>query len=1017
MGQIGVSLFDGLLDELRKEVTMVTSDEIERKLYSHDVGTPPKLFRRFLGTADIVVKPQSVEELKKVLEAARKRNIPVIPRGKATSGYGGVIPVKGGIVLDLTALNRIIEIDELEMIAVVEPGVVWKRLDEELRKKGLTLRLYPTSYPSSTVAGWLAQEGAGIGSFAYGWFSENVEYAKVLLPDGEVRELRGEELKLVSGACGTTGIIVEVGVKVRKLQEEKIEAFAFNDAESLQIFIEGLEESRVNVWSVSFINPDGAHLKSRVPPKTHHGHPIEEIPALPEKFIAIVAHFDSSEKITEIAEESGGQKLDDGIAEHEWEERFNPMRIKRLGPSIIPMEAVIPASKLAEFIDEFGKAAGKHRYLLEGFAVKGGEIVLLGFVPHDERRWDYSMAWSLALRFNEIAEKLGGRPYSTGLYLAHKAEKVLGRERVEALRKFKAEVDAESILNPGKVIDSSTAARLIGIAENFSFASSLAGSVDYREKIPDEGRELPGMVEWFTYACAQCGYCVEDCTEYDAKKWESTSPRGKFYFLKMVIEGEAEFDQDMVNKFLLCTTCEKCNVSCQLAIPVLENWELMRDYLIGKRNFMTFPPFEIMAASLENNLNIWAGYRRNRADWLYGDQDLYERVKDNLSQNSEVAYFAGCTASFVEQDIAKAAVTLLSEAGIEFQYLGTDEACCGIPMLVAGKWDIFEKVMRHNIEEMKRQGVKKVITSCPACWLVWSHYYKEFARKLGIEYDIEAKHYTEVLAEKIRSGECAIPEFSESDITVTFHDSCHLGRAGGIYEPPRELIRAAGVKFVEMAHNRENALCCGSVLTRVGEPRPTSNYLGGKRIKEAIDAGADVILAVCPCCQFQLRVASKENGYNVPVKDLAAFISGLCGVEFQDPTDYCLSMWTTFDAMIALMQPKNMAELMKALMPQMIEAMPGSMKAMMKFARKARMLKAMKPLMPKMMPMLMPKIMPKVMPDMLKEVEKRVPMPEHMKEQMPDLMPKVMENLMPKMLPEVAPLVVDDMVEYIESSL
>lgn len=99
------------------------------------------------------------------------------------------------------------------------------------------------------------------------------------------------------------------------------------------------------------------------------------------------------------------------------------------------------------------------------------------------------------MKFNKIAEKLGGRPYSTGLYLAHKAEKVLGRERVEALKRFREEVDAKGIFNPGKVIDASTAARLISIAEGFSFTSSLAGSVEYAEKMDGrEGREFSGMV-------------------------------------------------------------------------------------------------------------------------------------------------------------------------------------------------------------------------------------------------------------------------------------------------------------------------------------------------------------------------------------------------------------------------------------------------------------------------------------------------------------------------------------------
>ncbi len=108
-----------------------------------------------------------------------------------------------------------------------------------------------------------------------------------------------------------------------------------------------------------------------------------------------------------------------------------------------------------------------------------------------------------------------------------------------------------------------------------------------------------------------------------------------------------------------------------------------------------------------------------------------------------------------------------------------------------------------------------MITSCPACDMMWRKVYPEWAKKLGIEYGITAKHYSEVLAEKIEAGEFTFPgEDGRQEQKVTWHDSCHIGRACGVYEPPRELIKAIpGVEFVEMEHNREKALCCGSVLT------------------------------------------------------------------------------------------------------------------------------------------------------------------------------------------------------------
>jgi Fe-S oxidoreductase len=98
---------------------------------------------------------------------------------------------------------------------------------------------------------------------------------------------------------------------------------------------------------------------------------------------------------------------------------------------------------------------------------------------------------------------------------------------------------------------------------------------------------------------------------------------------------------------------------------------------------------------------------------------------------------------------------------------------------------------------------------------------------------------------------------------VTWHDSCHIGRAGGVYEPPRDVIKAIpGVELVEMEHNREDGLCCGSVLTLQDSP-PGAAKIGNVKLEEARATGADTILALCPCCEFQMRVTKNTKGNNI----------------------------------------------------------------------------------------------------------------------------------------------------------
>jgi FAD/FMN-containing dehydrogenase len=103
--------------------------------------------------ADGVVQPRNENEIVDLVRWAAQNRIPLVPRGKATSGYGGVLPVKGGITVDSWRLRKIVSVDQEALTVAVEPGVVWEDLEKTLAKQGLALRLYPSSAPSSTVAG------------------------------------------------------------------------------------------------------------------------------------------------------------------------------------------------------------------------------------------------------------------------------------------------------------------------------------------------------------------------------------------------------------------------------------------------------------------------------------------------------------------------------------------------------------------------------------------------------------------------------------------------------------------------------------------------------------------------------------------------------------------------------------------------------------------------------------------------------------------------------------------------
>jgi Fe-S oxidoreductase len=530
-------------------------------------------------------------------------------------------------------------------------------------------------------------------------------------------------------------------------------------------------------------------------------------------------------------------------------------------------------------------------------------------------------------------------------------------------------------------------------------------------ELPDEPvRGIPNDVAWYAYSCSGCGYCIDTCDQFYGRGWESQSPRGKWWWLREFMEGREEWSQFMVDTMLVCTTCEICDLRCSAALPIEPSWLKLRGRLIDEEKKMTFPPFEMMAAALKDQGNIWAGYRKNRADWF--PEDLKERHGPGVQ--SKNVYFAGCTASYVEADIAQASVRLLDVAGVDFSYIGEKENCCATPMLVAGKWELFVDVMKKNIAMMKEAGADTVISSCPACDMMWRSVYPEWAKKLGIEYDITARHYSEIVTEKIAAGEFSFPENGKQTEKVTWHDSCHIGRVSGVYDPPRDLIKAIpGAEFVEMAHNRENGHCCASVLTLLKDPDVAAD-IGKVRLDEAVDIQAKKVLSLCPCCEFQLRIAADEKKLPLEVVDLSRYACEALGYDFPDPNPEVHAQWAVFEGMIRLMTPQGFADLMGSMWKELVDSMPMGMGTMMRIMGKVPgPLMLMKPLFPILFPILLPKMMPKVMSTMLDRVATLIPMPDYMAEQMPEMMPQVMDNLMPHMIDDLVPLMTDPLIAYL----
>ncbi len=421
-----------------------TRDRIEVDLYSHDMGEFPGFLEEIIRPhADAVVRARDASEVASILKQARRRGIPITPRAAATSGYGGAIPMNGGIVLDLTLLNKIREIDGDGGTTLVEAGVIWNDLERKLRERGLALRTYPSSAPSSTVGGWVAEGGSGIGAFAYGQFAASLEGLEIVTPEGELLWVEDEDLGLYYAAEGITGIVTAARIKTRKAGEETPLLFSFTDHHRLDLFLQGIKDQPL--YHLQAFNPRLIEDKNRV---------AEGEEDLPVSFLVLAVLDNPSaeveQKLLEAAVAEGGMRLPDGQARHEWDERFYPMRIRRLGPSLIPAEALVPLSGLAGTLAEAGRKLPDLG--VEAVITSDGQAVLLGFIPADARTLSFSLEFAKSLHFIKIALKHGGGPYGTGLYFATRYAQRWGEEKTRRLQAYKTEHDPDNLLNPGKLL-------------------------------------------------------------------------------------------------------------------------------------------------------------------------------------------------------------------------------------------------------------------------------------------------------------------------------------------------------------------------------------------------------------------------------------------------------------------------------------------------------------------------------------------------------------------------------------
>ena len=244
-------------------------------------------------------------------------------------------------------------------------------------------------------------------------------------------------------------------------------------------------------------------------------------------------------------------------------------------------------------------------------------------------------------------------------------------------------------------------------------------------------------------------------------------------------------------------------------------------------------------------------------------QDL--NVK-HVSQGVDLLYFVGCTSAYDPrvQEVTKSLVKCLQKADVNFGTLGIEENCCGNEVHGMGEKGLFEILIEENKKLFTKYEVEKIVASCP-------HAFHSFKNKYG-ETNFEVLHHTQLLADLIRNGKLKFSQ--ELNLTVIYHDPCFLGKQNSVYDEPREVLEnIPGVKFLEFDRSRERSLCCegggGRMWIDIQGER-----LAEVRVKDASEAGAEVLVVACPFCLLTFEDAVKTAGLEgkLEVKDIAEIV-------------------------------------------------------------------------------------------------------------------------------------------------
>jgi Fe-S oxidoreductase len=400
------------------------------------------------------------------------------------------------------------------------------------------------------------------------------------------------------------------------------------------------------------------------------------------------------------------------------------------------------------------------------------------------------------------------------------------------------------------------------------------------EKVTQYGAAKISDLSWKDaldyYSCTECGRCQDLCPAHNTQK--PLSPKMLILDLKhnmyehkaQLLAGKTDEIGPVIDKNVTedviwaCTSCRACEIACPVFIEHTDKiYDIRRNLVMMESKF----PAEVQTVfkNMETNATPWAFSSADRAQWAEG-MSIKTMAEDSAV---DVLLWVGCAGSYDDRNkkVLRSFASILKKAGVKFAILGTEEQCTGDPARRIGNEYLYQTLAKANIETLNRYAVKRIVTACPHCFNTIKNEYKDF----GGNYEVF--HHSQFIGRLIQEGK--IKPSKALDETVTFHDSCYLGRWNNVYEQPRAVIASLpAVRMVEMKNNHDQSMCCGAGGGRMWMEEKIGKRVNIARTEQALDTHAGIVASACPFCMTMMSdgVKSKDMQAKVRVMDIAELV-------------------------------------------------------------------------------------------------------------------------------------------------